>query len=358
MSFTSTSRRMPPYVGNGTANEFAVDFPFRANADLLVVVADEDGVATELELDVDFEVDGALDPEGGEVTLIDDGQEWLDGDGDLATGWTLHILGDTPQTQTLAIRNLGKYFLSDLEKSIDKAHMILQEIQEQVDRSLKLPVQIPADDFDPRLPAPPEASRMLMINAAGTGLALGPTPEELSEAAANLAATEAARDAALAAQAAAELAETNAETAETNAEAAATAADASADAAALSEIAAEAAETAAEAAAASLTAITTGGTTGQVLTKDSNADGDYSWQDSAGGGGSSGTPIQESLAGTFGGVNTTYTLSQTPLEPAAVLGFLETTFQVYGVHYTIAGTTVTIAGVDTSAENFNCAYRY
>lgn len=70
------------------------------------------------------------------------------------------------------------------------------------------------------------------------------------------------------------------------------------------------------------------------------------------------TSVQESLVGTFSAGNTTYTLSHTPAIALSVIGFLGTSFQVQGVHYTLSGVTVTFTGEDTSASNFNVAYRY
>jgi hypothetical protein len=70
------------------------------------------------------------------------------------------------------------------------------------------------------------------------------------------------------------------------------------------------------------------------------------------------TSTQVSLVGTFSAGNTTYTLPQAPLVPLSLLGFLGTTFQVQGVHYTLSGVTITFVGEDTTASNFNTAYRY
>lgn len=100
----------------------------------------------------------------------------------------------------------------------------------------------------------------------------------------------------------------------------------------------------------------TGGTAGQVLSKIDGTDFNTEWTDPPAGGG--GTPDQQSLTGTYGGGNTTYTLPNAPTDPMEVIGFLGGVFQVQGVHYTISGQTVTFAGEDTTADNFNCFYRY
>jgi hypothetical protein len=358
MTVAVNSRRMPNYVGDGSADEFDFSFKIYAKTELRVTKLDVDaGTETLLVVDTDYTVAGVGSRNGGSITLVA---------GNLPVDFELIIEGKRPISQAADLKNLADFYPETYEEALDKIVMMLQELFTSAERSIRLARSTPLEDFDPSLPVLPEANRMLMINAAGTGFALGPTPQELSEAASNLAATIAARDEAIAAQAAAEAAQTAAEAAVTTAQAAATAADASADSAALSELAAatavgeaEDARDDAQAAAALLTAITTGGTTGQVLTKDSNVDGEYSWQDpTGGGGGPSGTPDQGSLVGTYAAGDTTYTLPNAPLEPMALLGWLGGVFQVQDVHYTLSGTTITVPGEDTSAENFNYFMRH
>lgn len=75
--------------------------------------------------------------------------------------------------------------------------------------------------------------------------------------------------------------------------------------------------------------------------------------------GANGTAIQESLAGTYNGGNTTYTSSQVPIAPAEVLAFLGTTVpQVQGTDYSILGKVITFTGQDTSAQQLFVMYRH
>lgn len=71
-----------------------------------------------------------------------------------------------------------------------------------------------------------------------------------------------------------------------------------------------------------------------------------------------GTDIQEERTGTFGGVDTTYTLTQTPVSNASVVVWLGTVIQRQGTDYTIAGSTITFAAQDVSAQNIYAVYRY
>lgn len=74
--------------------------------------------------------------------------------------------------------------------------------------------------------------------------------------------------------------------------------------------------------------------------------------------GGRGTAIQESRTGTFGGVDTTYTLTQTPLANAEVVVYLGTVIQRQGTDYTISGSTITFAAQDVSAQDIYAVYRY
>lgn len=94
-----------------------------------------------------------------------------------------------------------------------------------------------------------------------------------------------------------------------------------------------------------------------VVTTD--ADGDLATNATLPGSlGGRGTAIQESRTGTFGGVDTTYTLTQTPLANAEVVVYLGTVIQRQGTDYTISGTTVTFAAQDVSAQDVYAVYRY
>lgn len=126
-------------VGNGNFNEIDFDFRIWSEDELLVTVVDADGNETTLELGVDYEVSGIDEADGGTVTLLDDGQDWLDAEGDLDSGWEASILGLMPITQETDIRNEGEFLKEVIETQFDKCIAIDQQQQNQIDRSLKLP---------------------------------------------------------------------------------------------------------------------------------------------------------------------------------------------------------------------------
>jgi len=250
MSLSSDTSRND-YVGNGNVNEYSYTFKIFEETDLVAVVRDTDGVETPLVRTNDFTVAGAGDAGGGSITLVDSGQAWLDVDGNLLSGYVLTLLRVLTIEQETDLRNQGEYYPEDVENQFDKGIAIAQQQQDQIDRSMKLPQTVSAEDFDPTLPADivGASAKVPSFNDAGDGFRPAsewPSVTDIAQAAAN--ATAAAASAAAAASSAvdAQTAENNAETAETNAETAQAAAEVAQAAAELAETHAETAETNAE----------------------------------------------------------------------------------------------------------------
>ncbi len=244
------------YIGAGSTEIYNYTFKIFEDTDLLVTVKDTDDVETELILNTDYTVTDAGETAGGTIVLVDANQDWLDADGDLLTGYTITIRRVLELTQDTDIRNQGAYFPEIHENTFDRLTMISQQLQDEVDRAIKLPETIAAADFDITLPLDilDSADKVLVVNSDGDGFEMGVTLGTISGAAAAAAAAAASAAAALASETAAATAETNAETAETNAETAETNAEAAQVAA---ETAETNAETAATAAAASASAAST-----------------------------------------------------------------------------------------------------
>jgi len=206
----SASSNKDDYVADGTLGTYSYTFPIKAQTDLVVTVADDDGVEFDvLTLTTDYTVTGVGVKTGGTIVFVESGQSWLDGGGLLNTGYLLNIRRIRPLTQLTDIRNQGDFFSEAHEDQFDDMIMICQQLQEQIDRA---------------------------VIAGATGS--GSTVEELSAAIA----------AALAAQAAAEAAQAAAEAAQAAAEASAVDSASSASDAQTAQTAAELAETGAQAA--------------------------------------------------------------------------------------------------------------
>lgn len=186
MSLGSPVNRVA-YTGDGATKVY--DYPFRIfqDSDLLVVVKDLSDVETELALTTDYTVTGAQLLAGGDITLVDSGQAWLDAEGDLISGYTIVVRRKLQLLQETDIRNQGDYFPEALEDEFDRSRMIDQQQQDEIDRSWKFPESVDPATFDATIPASivGQSQRTITTNVAGDGLEPGPSTAEIEAAEAN-----------------------------------------------------------------------------------------------------------------------------------------------------------------------------
>ena len=64
-------------------------------------------------------------------------------------GWQLVVVRSEPLSQTLTLTNTGIWDGPSIEAAFDKLTMIAQQIQEQVDRCFKAPINVPYDPAEP-----------------------------------------------------------------------------------------------------------------------------------------------------------------------------------------------------------------
>lgn len=146
MSISSETRKAGPFDGNDVTVDFPFAFKVFAEADLLVVLADADGVETELTLTTDYTValngDQEVSP-GGTVTVL----------APPATGNTLTISSAMEVLQPLSLTNAGGFYPRVLNDALDRLTIIAQQLGERISRSLKLAISTPAG-VSAELPAP------------------------------------------------------------------------------------------------------------------------------------------------------------------------------------------------------------
>lgn len=123
--------------GNGVATSFSFPFKIFEDADLIVTHLDADGVETVLTLDVDYSVTGAGEENGGSITHPLSGAE-------LPTGESLTLERRLDILQEVDVKNQDGFLAEVHEEVYDRLTMIDQQQQEQLDRSLKLPVSDPS----------------------------------------------------------------------------------------------------------------------------------------------------------------------------------------------------------------------
>ncbi len=199
------------YSGNGSTTEFAVDFCFLVDADVRAILStDATGVETELTLTTHYTLADAGEAAGGTLTMVTPP----------ASGETLTILRGMTMTQGTDYVDNAAFPAETHEEALDRLTMLVQQLDEKIDRSFTLS---PSQDSDPEFPLL-VADKGLVVNATGDGFEM--TDDDLEDLITDSAANaSAASDSASAAA----TAETNAETAETNAAASAAAAAADAN---------------------------------------------------------------------------------------------------------------------------------
>ena len=283
MTVSSTTSKVS-YSGNGSTVAFTVTFYFLASSDIKVLVRSANGTEVVKTLGTDYTVTGAGDPAGGTVTF---------GTAP-ASGQTVVLARSVPLTQVTDYTPNDPFPAETHERALDKLTQVTQQINEAVDRSIKLSLSNTMTSTEFTVDAAERANKVFGFDAAGelvvsqelgtyrgnwtsgtaykqrdiikdtsnaniyicitahtasgsqpissnTDVAKWALLVDAASATASEAAAEAAQAAAEAAQAAAETAQANAETAETNAETAETNAE-------TAESNAEAAQAAAEAA--------------------------------------------------------------------------------------------------------------
>lgn len=134
MTLANTPQKIT-YNCNGSTVTFAVPFIFWEDASLYVYVYDEIGLArTELVLTTDYTVTGG-DGATGSITTV---ATW-------SADYTITILREVDQTQLTALPASGAFPSTSVEESLDRQVAMIQDLQEQVDRSFKLPADSTLD---------------------------------------------------------------------------------------------------------------------------------------------------------------------------------------------------------------------
>lgn len=137
MTILSSNSRMS-YTGNGATSTYSFTFKIFNQDDLLVTVRHPTtGAETTLTITTDYTV--TLNANGtGSITLVNASQAWLTA-GNLTTSWKLVIRRVVDLVQETDIRNQGTFFPEDHENAFDYQVMLAQQIQDEVNRAVKLP---------------------------------------------------------------------------------------------------------------------------------------------------------------------------------------------------------------------------
>ncbi|MEP3278319.1 MAG: hypothetical protein ABJN26_00045 [Stappiaceae bacterium] len=137
MTVSSETSRSGPYIGNGLTTVFAYGFRILEEGHIRVVKLGTDGIEADQVLSADYTVSGIGDANGGNITLLSAPE----------IGETITIVRNVPLTQGTDFENQGAYFAQTHEDAFDRLSMQMQQVNEAVDRSVK--VQVSDDDTDP-----------------------------------------------------------------------------------------------------------------------------------------------------------------------------------------------------------------
>ena len=129
MTISSTTVKNS-YSGNGTLDTFNYTFKVFADADLQVIIRDASATETVKTLTTHYTVTGAGNANGGTIVFTT---------GNIPTNTeTVVIRRASPQTQAIDYIANDPFPAESHEEGLDRSMMAIQQLQEEIDRSIKL----------------------------------------------------------------------------------------------------------------------------------------------------------------------------------------------------------------------------
>lgn len=131
MTINSSTRIAGPYTGNGSTTAFPFSFKVFSTADVTVVQTNLSLIETTLTLGTNYTV--ALNANqnsnpGGTVNMVTAP----------ASGFLITLTSSLGYTQTLDLTNQGGFYPSTINDALDRATIQIQQLNEQVGRSVKV----------------------------------------------------------------------------------------------------------------------------------------------------------------------------------------------------------------------------
>jgi hypothetical protein len=147
------------YSGNSSTTVFAYTFKIFADTDLQVIIRSSTGTETTKTLTTHYTVSGAGDASGGNVTFTSGNTP--------ATGETVVIRRGVPQTQAIDYIANDPFPAESHEEGLDRATMTTQQVQEELNRSIKLSRTNTMTSTEFAVGATARASKVLGFDANG-----------------------------------------------------------------------------------------------------------------------------------------------------------------------------------------------
>jgi hypothetical protein len=147
------------YSGNSSTTVFAYSFKIFADSDLQVIIRSSTGVETTKTLTTHYTVSGAGDASGGNVTFTSGNTP--------ATGETVVIRRGVPQTQAIDYIANDPFPAESHEEGLDRATMTTQQVQEELDRAIKLSRTNTMTSTEFTVGATDRANKVLSFDSSG-----------------------------------------------------------------------------------------------------------------------------------------------------------------------------------------------
>lgn len=168
MSLETLTNRIA-YGGNGTTTAFSFPYYFLEEGDLKVVLVDSNGTETVQTLTTHYTISGEGSTSGGTVTMLTAP----------ASGASLVIIRNTELTQEISLELNGALPVDQVEKALDKLTMIIQRLDERLDRAVVLK-ETDANAVSLELPKVSDrASKFLAFDSDGAVIAASGTVSEV-----------------------------------------------------------------------------------------------------------------------------------------------------------------------------------
>ena len=147
------------YSGNGSTTQFAYGYKIFADSDLIVIIRSAAGTETVKTLTTHYTVAGAGDASGGSITFTSGNTP--------ASGQTVVIIREVPQTQAIDYIANDPFPAESHEEGLDRATMTTQQVQEELDRSIKLSRTNTMTSTEFTVGATDRANKILAFDSSG-----------------------------------------------------------------------------------------------------------------------------------------------------------------------------------------------
>jgi hypothetical protein len=147
------------YSGDGTTTTFSYTFKVLADSDLTVIIRSALGTETTKTLTTHYTITGVGSPSGGSITFTA-------GNIPSATE-TVVLLRDTTQTQAIDYIANDPFPAETHEEGLDRSVILAQELQEEVDRSIKISRTNTMTNTEFTVGAADRANKVLSFDSTG-----------------------------------------------------------------------------------------------------------------------------------------------------------------------------------------------